>query len=434
MRKIYSLFLLAALSFAAAPVFGNTIPDTTPAMSESKFWLARHAHPDQVILSSAEIEKFNRQLAAQGLTKGVFGLEDRDFNLVRNEIAKEVLKFKMGTYYNRSGQQIGPKVITQMAENIDLENFWEHLKPRYGVVTAMTNQRLLPTDEILTAEALDLEFDEVQNSSLDIGTPVHVLLATRDGQWLYVETTASPGWVKAADVALDQSRVYQLFYRPVSLVVVTAAKAELYRNPDLKDSWGRVRMGAVFSIQKEDESFFEIPIPRRAPDGSLQIATAYLKKTDVHNGFLPYTPRTIMEQAFKMYGAPYGWGGINGEQDCSSFLKQVFATVGIELPRNSGEQGQVGVALSVKRKAESALKKAVPGITLARMKGHIVLFIGMYEGRPYAIHETYAYRESVKGKDQKHVVNRVIVSSMDLGQGSKKGSLLERTIAVQEVR
>jgi len=40
-----------------------------------------------------------------------------------------------------------------------------------------------------------------------------------------------------------------------------------------------------------------------------------------------------------------------------------------------------------------------------------MLFLGMHEKRPYAIHATYIDRS----------INRVVISDLELGKGSKKG-------------
>ena len=60
-----------------------------------------------------------------------------------------------------------------------------------------------------------------------------------------------------------------------------------------------------------------------------------------------------------------------------------------------------------------------------------MLYLGMLENRPYAIHAVWAYREPLGEEDQVHVINRVVVSDLDLGDGSKKGSLFKRLTGVR---
>ena len=89
-----------------------------------------------------------------------------------------------------------------------------------------------------------------------------------------------------------------------------------------------------------------IVLPTRADDGRLEVKTGYVKRQETVAGHLSYTPRHIVEQAFEMLNTPYGWGGMNGQQDCSQFVQEVFATMGIALPRDSSDQARVGRLIS----------------------------------------------------------------------------------------
>jgi len=53
---------------------------------------------------------------------------------------------------------------------------------------------------------------------------------------------------------------------------------------------------------------------------------------------------------------------------------------------------------------------------------------------PYAIHETWAYRVPDGGQELIYKVNRVAVSNLDLGIGSRSGSLLERLRSIRMVQ
>ncbi|MCX5681600.1 MAG: NlpC/P60 family protein, partial [Candidatus Omnitrophica bacterium] len=151
-------------------------------------------------------------------------------------------------------------------------------------------------------------------------------------------------------------------------------------------------------------------------------------------------PRNIMDQAFKLLNAPYGWGGAQGEQDCSGFLQEVFSTVGILLPRDSSAQAKVGVPLGQFEKNENDQKKldilshqAIGGVTVIRLDNHIMLFLGMVEDKPYAIHATWGFRERGWPQDRVCLIGRVAVTGLDLGKGSSRGSLLERIISIKNI-
>ena len=167
-------------------------------------------------------------------------------------------------------------------------------------------------------------------------------------------------------------------------------------------------------------------------DGTLAIKEAYMNAEDVNTGFLPFTARNIYKQALMMLNQPYGWGDMYGEQDCSRFLQMVFATVGITLPRDSKNQAQVSnSAVDFDEKSDDAVKiaaiaKAPAANTLLAMKGHIMLYLGTVNGKPYVIHDTTGYKQTVDQKEIAYAIDRVIISDLSLGQGTQKGSLLRR--------
>ncbi|MCC6758057.1 MAG: SH3 domain-containing protein [Candidatus Omnitrophica bacterium] len=395
-------------------------------MKSPGFWISRHPSPDALILGAEEVNAFNQKLVKDGLTKDLFNIDAFDLNISRTQIQNEIKKFEHGDYFDREGKLVSRDLFKSIKENLNIDDV-KDIVPRHAFVARQSDQRLLPTDAILTAEPFDLEFDEVQNSSLDVGNPVVVFYETLDEKWAYTQASASAGWVKKENLAFVSSDEFKNLLSSEKFVVVTAAKADLYLDEARTKYYDYVRMGTRLALLGGSGDVDEVEI---APGQNL-----FISQQDVHSGFLSYTPRHIIEQAFKMLNEPYGWGGMNGEQDCSAFLKGVFATVGLDLPRNSGEQGRTG-------KLVKNLSDALPGITVAQMKGHIVLYLGTYDDRFFAIHEAYAYREPqraqagepVEGEDRARVFNRVAVSDLNLGKGSKKGSLLERIVSVREYR
>ena len=167
-----------------------------------------------------------------------------------------------------------------------------------------------------------------------------------------------------------------------------------------------------------------------------------MRWADVHEGFLAYTPRRIIQQAFELLNVPYGWGDMYGEQDCSRFIQEVFATVGISMPRNSSEQARVGQLIGTfdlkagdGDKLRVLARDAVGGVTVMQLKNqnHIVLFLGWWEGRPYAIHATWGYRQKTGIFETVREINRVAVTDLFLGEGASSGSLLGRTVVIQNI-
>ncbi len=421
----------------------SLIPGTAQEMKSAGFWTRQDPLADQVILDKDGIVQFNARtqndlrLISDVTTVG----PSYDGAKLRSELEKIFADLTLEKLFDKNALRFRPQIIQVIYENINTASIAPVANARYGVVSRCADQKLLPTDALAVKKPGDVEFDELQNSSLDIGTPLAILHESKDGLWFYVHAPSSVGWLKKDHVVICPLAELKSYLAQTPFVVVTNAKADIFLDATRTQYVQTVRMGAIFPCSVDANSgVVEIVIPSASAERSGIWKKAYMKKEDVHSGFLPYTPRMIIEQAFKLLNAPYGWGGMNGEQDCSSFLQQVFGTVGIHLPRNSGDQGKVGKSLgtfdeyavdAVKEEALRAL--AVPGATIVQLNGHVLLYLGTYQNIPYVIHATYGYREKVWYGEILRKVNRVIVSDLSLGEGTKKRSLLSRIVSIRSI-
>ncbi|MDZ4120826.1 MAG: NlpC/P60 family protein, partial [Candidatus Cloacimonadaceae bacterium] len=157
-------------------------------------------------------------------------------------------------------------------------------------------------------------------------------------------------------------------------------------------------------------------------------------------GYSDYTARNVLDVAFSMLNQPYGWGDSNGDWDCSSLLKAIYGVFGIHLPRNGGNQEKAGTLvesydkISAADKEKSIMAKATAGLTMVRMPGHIMLYIGSHAGKAYVLHDVYGYSAPVDGGDKVFVINRTVVTDLQPGSGSKRGSWLSRVNSIVDVR
>ncbi|MBF0217175.1 MAG: SH3 domain-containing protein [Candidatus Omnitrophica bacterium] len=434
----------------AAP---SVLPNTTSDMKTAGFWVSLHPSPDKLVLDAEGVKTFNRRIMDALDTVKELTVYRPDYsrsNLA--DTAKDTLKhLKKDKLHTKTGQPAGRSWYDPIEKNMDLDLSSEDppLREagaiiRYGFTEKRTEQRVLPTDEILTAKKFDIDFDKLQNSSLDPGSPVLIFHQSLDKEWLYSATSTSEGWVKAKDVAECPEDVFLKFLDRSPFIIVTAPKSEIFLDEGRTRYYDYARMGARFPFTgKINDETVGILIPSSdAVDGSL-IRQAYMSSALVHQGYLPYTPRTILEQAFKYLNAPYGWGGMYGEQDCSSFIRSIFAAVGVQLPRNSGAQGQAGKLLGtfterndLKNKTDILVRDASGGITTLQLKGHVMLYLGTYGCRQYAIHETHGYSEGdpFPLKDTSRIINRVAVTDLTLGEGSKKGSHIKRVLNIRAIQ
>jgi len=408
------------------------IPGTLASMNTPGFWIGQMPEPDRVIMDWPAISAFNAaSFKTCGELKTIADFsETLSGDKLKAELAKNLEWGRTSGYYQADGSRPTKADWNRLERNYGLDAIAPELKVRFALVSQFCDQRALPLNAGLYKNDLNVSFDRLQYSTMDVGTPLAILHQTRDGLWYYAAGPDVRGWVPADSVAICDGEILKAYVWAENLAVVTAAKADIFLDENLTQYWGRVQMGSrLYVLEDADPLKLCVLIPVRQADGSCEIRAAYVQKTEARLGYLPYTRRNVINQAFKLLNAPYGWGGQFGEQDCSRFIQQIFATVGVVLPRNSGQQAQIGRLLYLNQtiglaSAKRAVLKdqAVPACTILRMNGHIMLYLGNYGGEPYIIHDLWGYYSS---KAVFSVVNRVAVTKLDLGRG-ESGSLLDK--------
>ncbi|QQR89390.1 MAG: C40 family peptidase [Myxococcales bacterium] len=149
---------------------------------------------------------------------------------------------------------------------------------------------------------------------------------------------------------------------------------------------------------------------------------------------------SFLRAAFSFLGQPYGWGGQNGGLDCSRFIKESFAKVGVRMPRHSSAQLKAcSTIIEIPEDAPLSNRLNLieeahhQGIALLQLPGHIMLYLGHNDqGIPVVLHAFMDYKDRCKGstKETRHKVAKVALSSLYLGDNSAQGSLLRRITAI----
>lgn len=418
------------------------LPHTTRLMQTPGFWISRHPAPDRPFIDRDRIEELNQHICRD--LKAAADLLDETTltsgSALQLELEKELGKLARKRLFLMTGESVSAGMLSHLRQEMAMDTIPDFIPVRYGIVVRFSHQRVLPTDIFLSEDSVDIDFDELQNSALDAGTPVRLLHVTRDGNWWYAASDISGGWIHAETLAFCNREQARRYIRPERMAVSIRAKSDLFLDPEMTRHHEIIRMGVVLPLIHRNSNTTELRLPFRGADGALEEKTGYTRTSDLHEGFLDPTPRTIIQQAFELLHAPYGWGGMYGEQDCSRFIQEVFATTGIRMPRNSVDQAKVGrlpILLpgpsDIPGRMESLADHAIGGSTLLYLKGHIMLYLGQDAGRHYVIHSTYSYRMPAGETDTVVRVNRVAVSDLFLGQGSRRGSLADRLVSFRNI-
>ncbi|MBN2298392.1 MAG: SH3 domain-containing protein [Deltaproteobacteria bacterium] len=412
-------------------------------MNTPGFWIGLLENPDEIIIPKEDIAAFNETIRkATGKIKDITQYPSSyQGKWLAESFSSAIGSIKKRDSFTIDGEKPGPDFFETLEANMDIPGIPSLVNVRFGFVVAYTHQRVLPTSSGLYSRKIDHAFDRLQNSALDIGTPVAILYGTRDRKWLYVDAPLCAGWVLAKDVGICSMEQIVHYTSAEPFAVTLSAKTDIFYDEELTRHHAYVRMGSRFVFQpQERKGVVEILLPTRSADGMCMFISGFVQEGDVHPGYLPYTPRSIITQAFRLLNSPYGWGGMFGEQDCSRFIQEIFATAGISFPRNSTQQAKVGrlaaffdASVPEQERIRQIFAQARGGISIMQLNGHIMLYLGSYNGELYAIHDLWGYAEPGKKAENLRVVNRVAVTDLSLGRSGSSGTLLNRMITVRVI-
>lgn len=421
-KKVYwRAVLLLQMLWLLIPSISEAAVVSGGELSQEDFWESK-ASP-AIVLSAGEIADFNR-----GIRKAVPAVADlRSYPMVKKGKDIKTLVTASSIFpkeaYKENGELFSEKDKTLIFAEMDTAHFKNMEKVKRGVVVRHSNLRTLPLVSPLVEKGDSAAFDLLQETAVDPSEPVVVLHTSRSGAFYYVQMYNYRGWILAADVALVQAdKAWKKYSNPQDFLVITD------KNYTLKGGQEDVfyQMGSRLPIKERNSSGYEVFVPRRTETGLLQEEPVLLPEDPAYrDGFLPYTRKNIVEQAFRYAGEPYGWGGLHGSVDCSSFIANIYRSVGVFLPRNADEQEGCNAKRTALNKLEESKiyrllqQKALPGDALY-MDGHVMLYIGEAEGIPYAIHALGSYTEDIAGNPVKQRVMQVVVSDLSLHRGNGK--------------
>lgn len=447
---LMSLFVISPASFAQEeplpplPKGPMILTSATPAMQSADYWIRKLPNPDKVLKTPEQLEKFNDEIRLMIPDQ----LDTLKWTPPRGSQIRKLLETEYETVSNRKLFGVDDKYIKKsyfdenIKPNIQFDKVPDKISLKWGAAVRATSVRALPTTVKMLEEKGDVEFDMLQFTLIKVWIPVAILHTTADGKWYYMQTDFVRGWVESKDIAIfDNREALREKVKSKSFISVTGESVSIYRDPEFQMRVQKLSMGTVLPLSEKTDTAFVVWMPYRGEGGKVALKKHYIKRgADVSVGFPAFTQRNILNQAFKLLGQRYGWGGQYHGRDCSGFTFDVFRSMGMALPRDSHQQVQVGTQLGhfepferLETKAQRVRERAVPAITLFKMPKHMMLYLGEENGHIYIIHSTWAERiGSDPIKDEKRRINQVVVTDMSLNGNSYLGSLFDRTIGINK--
>lgn len=293
---------------------------------------------------------------------------------------------------------------------------------RFGLVVQRAALRSFPTEEKIFKSPGDWDLDRLQESGVFPGEALALLHESADGHWWFVRHYHYAAWIRKAAVAEASREQVAAFVNAPDRLVITGAQVHTNFNPqeprnsrvllDMGVSLPRLdaaRVGHSVYGQNPYASHI-VQLPVRNDDGSLALVpTLIARSQDVHQGTLPLTEANIVRQSFKFLGERYGWGHDYYGRDCTGFVGEVYRSMGLLMPRNSGQQGRSkfapGVWLDGRSRADklAALARLRIG-DLIYIPGHVMLYLGDVQGEPYVIHDVTGLSYFTQGANGQQVL------------------------------
>lgn len=278
--------------------------------------------------------------------------------------------------------------------------------------------RAFPTDKPLYKNpALPGEgypFDLLQNSSVNYNEPIFISHTSKDGAWSYIFTNNVSGWVKSDGIALIDDETALMIQKSEKLFLIED-------NVALLDSSNRFsgysRVGMVLPLERSDDANYYV----KAIDVNNSIKILFLPKRSAHIGVSRFNKSDLNAIGTQLLKNTYGWGGMYGERDCSSMIRDMMTPFGIWLPRNSSAQSRRGevvsfAGMSDDEKLSLIKEKGIPFETIIYLKGHVLLYVGTYQESVMVMHNIWGIRTIDKqGNRGRHVIGKAVISTLELG-------------------
>ena len=408
----------ALLATAAIPLCARDVPFSPTSVPASgvvgvqeaylspEFWVARLHQPDRVVLDAAAIAARNDRLLR--IDASMHDLRVLPTTLGREQVIdwiNALSRRPVKPLYDQEGKAVPSALLDAIVANLDLAAIPARQATRHGLVVQRAALRTFPTALRVSSEAASTDIDRFQESALFPGTPVVIAQQSHDGEWLFVVSQRYAAWVEKRFVAEGTKDAVLGYDDKAPYRVVTGAKVATVFTPEQPrlselqlDMGVRVPLAEVAADApvngQHPYTSHVLELPVRGNDGKLRFAPALLQKnTDTAGGYLPLTRANIIRQAFKFLGERYGWGHDYNGRDCSGFVSEVYASMGVLLPRNTGDQAASPALDRIGFDAADGHAKRMQAVAalqvgdLVYIPGHVLLVIGRIDGVPYVIHD-----------------------------------------------
>lgn len=386
----------------------------------------------------ADLEKFKQSASSylEDLKINNTSIEQKDFydNYFRvwNTIPSDSKEISMwpfdvysyGDMYGENLNLVKDYVFDQLKENANFEEY-KSLNKKALTLDSL-DIRTFPTslpmfrDPSIAGEGFP--FDYVQNSTVSANKPVLISHYSKDKEWAFIFTSFASGWVKSKNIITIQDK-YTKEWQKAKQVFLIKDDIALYNEEGsfLFNS----RVGMILPLIAEDENSYTVLTVTRYKGDQPNYHKTKIPKEFAHKEIMDFNKQNIQMLFDEVAKSKYGWGGMFGQRDCSSTIRDIYTPFGIWLPRNSFQQSKIGRKISLENlsdqeKINTIKEEGIPFRTILYKKGHVLIYVGIKDGEPVAYHNTWGIKTiDEDNKEGRIIVGKTIYSSLRLGEDQK---------------
>ncbi len=378
-----------------------------------------------------DVRQYSSSLNENSFKINQYKFEKEYFNVWNNPTtlgSKKSVQWAFDTF--RVGQSWGENLrlheqafFDEMRENSNYENYKEL---NYRAVTLNeVNIRAFPTQRPLLRDPKKagegFPFDYLQNSTIHANKPLLVTHYSKDKEWVHIFSSFAYGWVKRTEIVFLEDR-YTDLWQKAEQIVITKENESIYSLDG--DFLFKSKIGMMFALIDEDELAYTVLTVSSYKNSQPLFLKSKISKRSAHKGILAFSTQNVNMIVDEIKESNYGWGGMYGQRDCSSTLRDLYMPFGIWLPRNSYQQSKIGELISLEdlsdeEKIMTIKDKGVPFKTLLYKKGHIVLYVGTFNDEIVVLQNTWGIRTKSDGVEGRFIIGKTIFSTLNIGENLK---------------
>jgi len=318
-------------------------------------------------------------------------------------------------FYGENLKLMDKKNLKKIIQNC---NFEEFNKVKKRAIT-ITNSSIMvyPSHKIFLKNSTDYPFDFNQNSLAKANQALFISHFSKDGAWVFVQSSTTFGWLSIKDIAFVDDEFIRKF-KTKKMLVITKEKTPIYNN--FNNFLFNAKVASIFPLVKSNENYYEVLQSYKGEDFNAKLTTIKIPKSygDFHP--LKFNQKNISIILNELLDEKYGWGGMLENRDCSSMTQDFFLPFGVWLPRNSKAQSHylkyINIyGLTPTQKERKIIEIAKPFESILYIRGHIMLYIGHFEGRVFVMHNTWGGGVKFKNPKQKIIYGKSLISTLYLG-------------------